>query len=64
MKKSQKIFVSLDTEPPLIDRCRSPPTVKASGRKVAVYWEEPQFSDNSGTYKLIYKRVGKVFHVC
>ncbi|XP_067257599.1 sushi, von Willebrand factor type A, EGF and pentraxin domain-containing protein 1 isoform X2 [Chanodichthys erythropterus] len=40
----------VDTEPPLIDRCRSPPTVKASGRKTAVYWEEPQFSDNSGGY--------------
>ncbi|XP_056124585.1 sushi, von Willebrand factor type A, EGF and pentraxin domain-containing protein 1 isoform X2 [Rhinichthys klamathensis goyatoka] len=40
----------VDTEPPLIDRCRSPPTVKASGRKIAVYWEEPQFSDNSGAY--------------
>ncbi|XP_051756633.1 sushi, von Willebrand factor type A, EGF and pentraxin domain-containing protein 1 isoform X4 [Ctenopharyngodon idella] len=40
----------VDTEPPLIDRCRSPPTVKASERKTAVYWEEPQFSDNSGGY--------------
>uniref|UniRef100_A0A8C1SDC7 Sushi, von Willebrand factor type A, EGF and pentraxin domain-containing protein 1 n=1 Tax=Cyprinus carpio TaxID=7962 RepID=A0A8C1SDC7_CYPCA len=40
----------VDTEPPLIDRCRSPPTVKATGKKTAVYWEEPQFSDNSGAY--------------
>ncbi|XP_055055760.2 sushi, von Willebrand factor type A, EGF and pentraxin domain-containing protein 1 isoform X1 [Misgurnus anguillicaudatus] len=40
----------VDTEPPLIDRCRSPPTVKATGRKTAVYWDEPQFSDNSGAY--------------
>uniref|UniRef100_A0A8C2AZW3 Sushi, von Willebrand factor type A, EGF and pentraxin domain-containing protein 1 n=1 Tax=Cyprinus carpio TaxID=7962 RepID=A0A8C2AZW3_CYPCA len=40
----------VDTEPPLIDRCRSPPTVKATEKKTAVYWEEPQFSDNSGAY--------------
>ncbi|XP_056610750.1 sushi, von Willebrand factor type A, EGF and pentraxin domain-containing protein 1 isoform X1 [Triplophysa dalaica] len=40
----------VDTEPPLIDRCRSPPTVKASGTKTAVVWEEPQFSDNSGAH--------------
>uniref|UniRef100_A0A671PAW8 Sushi, von Willebrand factor type A, EGF and pentraxin domain-containing protein 1 n=1 Tax=Sinocyclocheilus anshuiensis TaxID=1608454 RepID=A0A671PAW8_9TELE len=40
----------VDTEPPLIDRCRSPPTVKATGKKTAIYWEEPQFSDNSGAY--------------
>uniref|UniRef100_A0A9J7ZG39 Sushi, von Willebrand factor type A, EGF and pentraxin domain-containing protein 1 n=1 Tax=Cyprinus carpio carpio TaxID=630221 RepID=A0A9J7ZG39_CYPCA len=40
----------VDTEPPLTDRCRSPPTVKATGKKTAVYWEEPQFSDNSGAY--------------
>uniref|UniRef100_A0A8C1JXS3 Sushi, von Willebrand factor type A, EGF and pentraxin domain-containing protein 1 n=1 Tax=Cyprinus carpio TaxID=7962 RepID=A0A8C1JXS3_CYPCA len=40
----------VDTEPPLIDRCRSPPAVKATEKKTAVYWEEPQFSDNSGAY--------------
>ncbi|XP_072543610.1 sushi, von Willebrand factor type A, EGF and pentraxin domain-containing protein 1 isoform X2 [Salminus brasiliensis] len=38
----------IDTEPPLIDRCRSPPTVQATDTETPVYWEEPQFSDNSG----------------
>lgn len=38
----------LDTEPPVIDRCRSPPTVQATDAEMAVVWEEPQFSDNSG----------------
>ncbi|XP_061921980.1 sushi, von Willebrand factor type A, EGF and pentraxin domain-containing protein 1 isoform X1 [Entelurus aequoreus] len=39
----------IDTEPPVIDRCRSPPTVQVSGdMETAVVWEEPQFSDNSG----------------
>lgn len=32
----------------MIDRCRSPPTVEASGVETSVVWEEPQFSDNSG----------------
>ncbi|XP_035375850.1 sushi, von Willebrand factor type A, EGF and pentraxin domain-containing protein 1 isoform X3 [Electrophorus electricus] len=40
----------IDTEPPLIDRCRSPPTVQATDRETPVYWEEPQFSDNSGAW--------------
>lgn len=38
----------LDTEPPVIDRCRSPPTVQATDVETAVKWEVPQFSDNSG----------------
>nr|XP_057922474.1 sushi, von Willebrand factor type A, EGF and pentraxin domain-containing protein 1 isoform X2 [Doryrhamphus excisus] len=39
----------IDTEPPVIDRCRSPPTVQASeDTDTAVVWEEPEFSDNSG----------------
>lgn len=39
----------LDTEPPVIDRCRSPPTVQATDAETAaVIWEVPQFSDNSG----------------
>uniref|UniRef100_A0A8B9JCB5 Sushi, von Willebrand factor type A, EGF and pentraxin domain-containing protein 1 n=1 Tax=Astyanax mexicanus TaxID=7994 RepID=A0A8B9JCB5_ASTMX len=38
----------IDMEPPLIDRCRSPPTVQATDTETPVYWEEPQFSDNSG----------------
>lgn len=37
-----------DTEPPVIDRCRSPPTVQAADIETAVVWEVPQFSDNSG----------------
>ncbi|XP_076145380.1 sushi, von Willebrand factor type A, EGF and pentraxin domain-containing protein 1 isoform X2 [Alosa pseudoharengus] len=38
----------IDSEPPMIDKCRSPPTVEATGAETAVVWEEPQFSDNSG----------------
>ncbi|XP_063750705.1 sushi, von Willebrand factor type A, EGF and pentraxin domain-containing protein 1 isoform X1 [Eleginops maclovinus] len=38
----------MDTEPPVIDRCRSPPTVQAADTETAVVWEVPQFSDNSG----------------
>ncbi|XP_017574246.1 sushi, von Willebrand factor type A, EGF and pentraxin domain-containing protein 1 isoform X1 [Pygocentrus nattereri] len=40
----------IDMEPPLIDRCRSPPTVEATDTETPVYWEEPQFSDNSGAH--------------
>ncbi|XP_019713979.1 sushi, von Willebrand factor type A, EGF and pentraxin domain-containing protein 1 isoform X2 [Hippocampus comes] len=39
----------IDTEPPVIDKCRSPPTVQATDAEMAVVWEEPQFSDNSGS---------------
>lgn len=38
----------IDTEPPVIDRCRSPPTFQATDSEAAVVWEVPQFSDNSG----------------
>nr|XP_046184667.1 sushi, von Willebrand factor type A, EGF and pentraxin domain-containing protein 1-like isoform X3 [Oncorhynchus gorbuscha] len=38
----------IDTEPPMIDRCRSPPTFQATDMQTAVVWEVPQFSDNSG----------------
>ncbi|XP_047448268.1 sushi, von Willebrand factor type A, EGF and pentraxin domain-containing protein 1 isoform X2 [Mugil cephalus] len=38
----------IDTEPPVIDRCRSPPAVQATNTDTAVVWEVPQFSDNSG----------------
>uniref|UniRef100_A0A673WK27 Sushi, von Willebrand factor type A, EGF and pentraxin domain-containing protein 1 n=1 Tax=Salmo trutta TaxID=8032 RepID=A0A673WK27_SALTR len=38
----------IDTEPPVIDRCRSPPTFQATDTQAAVSWEVPQFSDNSG----------------
>ncbi|XP_024000115.2 sushi, von Willebrand factor type A, EGF and pentraxin domain-containing protein 1-like, partial [Salvelinus sp. IW2-2015] len=37
----------IDTEPPVIDRCRSPPTFQATDTQAAVAWEVPQFSDNS-----------------
>lgn len=42
------LYPFLDTEPPVIDRCRSPPTVQATDTESAVVWEVPQFSDNSG----------------
>ncbi|XP_070977615.1 sushi, von Willebrand factor type A, EGF and pentraxin domain-containing protein 1 isoform X2 [Oncorhynchus clarkii lewisi] len=38
----------IDTEPPVIDRCRSPPTFQATDMQTVVVWEVPQFSDNSG----------------
>ncbi|KAK2521486.1 Svep1 [Columba livia] len=38
----------VDAEPPVIDRCRSPPPVQAIENEYPVSWEEPQFSDNSG----------------
>ncbi|KAM6949553.1 LOW QUALITY PROTEIN: sushi, von Willebrand factor type A, EGF and pentraxin domain-containing protein 1 [Aplochiton taeniatus] len=38
----------IDTEPPVIDRCRSPPTFQATDTEMAATWEVPQFSDNSG----------------
>ncbi|XP_015258797.1 PREDICTED: sushi, von Willebrand factor type A, EGF and pentraxin domain-containing protein 1 isoform X1 [Cyprinodon variegatus] len=38
----------IDTEPPFIDRCRSPPAVQATNTEAAVVWELPEFSDNSG----------------
>lgn len=44
----QPSSTSVDTEPPVIDRCRSPPTVQAKDVETAVVWEVPQFSDNSG----------------
>ncbi|XP_028973250.2 sushi, von Willebrand factor type A, EGF and pentraxin domain-containing protein 1 isoform X3 [Esox lucius] len=38
----------IDTEPPVIDKCRSPPSLQATDTQTAVVWEVPQFSDNSG----------------
>ncbi|XP_023804740.1 sushi, von Willebrand factor type A, EGF and pentraxin domain-containing protein 1 isoform X3 [Oryzias latipes] len=38
----------IDTAPPVIDRCRSPPPLQATNTETAVVWEVPQFSDNSG----------------
>ncbi|XP_006809694.1 sushi, von Willebrand factor type A, EGF and pentraxin domain-containing protein 1-like [Neolamprologus brichardi] len=42
----------IDTEPPVIDRCRSPPAIQATNAETAVDWEVPQFSDNSDCPKL------------
>ncbi|XP_064199793.1 sushi, von Willebrand factor type A, EGF and pentraxin domain-containing protein 1 isoform X1 [Anguilla rostrata] len=38
----------IDTEPPVIDRCRSPPPFQTTETETVVVWEVPQFSDNSG----------------
>ncbi|XP_078251223.1 sushi, von Willebrand factor type A, EGF and pentraxin domain-containing protein 1 isoform X2 [Rhinoraja longicauda] len=38
----------IDAEPPVIDRCRSPPPILTHEETYAATWEEPQFSDNSG----------------
>uniref|UniRef100_UPI00398EE43F sushi, von Willebrand factor type A, EGF and pentraxin domain-containing protein 1 n=1 Tax=Pristiophorus japonicus TaxID=55135 RepID=UPI00398EE43F len=38
----------IDTEPPVIDRCRSPLPILTHEEKYQATWEEPQFSDNSG----------------
>ncbi|XP_018585768.2 sushi, von Willebrand factor type A, EGF and pentraxin domain-containing protein 1 isoform X1 [Scleropages formosus] len=38
----------IDTEPPMIDRCRSPPIFHTTETELVVIWEVPQFSDNSG----------------
>ncbi|XP_051818518.1 sushi, von Willebrand factor type A, EGF and pentraxin domain-containing protein 1 [Antechinus flavipes] len=39
----------IDVEPPVIDRCRSPPPIQGPQNEYAATWDEPQFSDNSGT---------------
>ncbi|XP_009082123.1 PREDICTED: sushi, von Willebrand factor type A, EGF and pentraxin domain-containing protein 1-like, partial [Acanthisitta chloris] len=38
----------IDAEPPVVDRCRSPPPVQAAENDYPATWEEPEFSDNSG----------------
>ncbi|XP_069779037.1 sushi, von Willebrand factor type A, EGF and pentraxin domain-containing protein 1 isoform X2 [Narcine bancroftii] len=38
----------IDAEPPVIDRCRSPPPLLTQEEMYQATWEEPQFSDNSG----------------
>ncbi|XP_068090442.1 sushi, von Willebrand factor type A, EGF and pentraxin domain-containing protein 1 isoform X2 [Hyperolius riggenbachi] len=45
----------IDVDPPVIDRCRSPPAFQATGSNQSVTWEEPQFSDNSGAPLIITK---------
>uniref|UniRef100_A0A8C3R0R3 Sushi, von Willebrand factor type A, EGF and pentraxin domain-containing protein 1 n=1 Tax=Cyanoderma ruficeps TaxID=181631 RepID=A0A8C3R0R3_9PASS len=38
----------MDVEPPVVDRCRSPPPMQAAENGYPATWEEPEFSDNSG----------------
>ncbi|KAG8455052.1 hypothetical protein GDO86_001318 [Hymenochirus boettgeri] len=47
----------IDVDPPVIDRCRSPPIMQVTGNEefLSVMWEEPQFSDNSGAPLVITK---------
>ncbi|XP_072114251.1 sushi, von Willebrand factor type A, EGF and pentraxin domain-containing protein 1 [Mobula birostris] len=42
------IIKVIDAEPPVIDRCRSPPPILTHEEEYQAMWEEPQFSDNSG----------------
>ncbi|CAH2293998.1 sushi, von Willebrand factor type A, EGF and pentraxin domain-containing 1 [Pelobates cultripes] len=44
-----------DVDPPVIDRCRSPPAIQATDDLQSATWEEPQFSDNSGSPLIITK---------
>uniref|UniRef100_A0A8D2Q1E1 Sushi, von Willebrand factor type A, EGF and pentraxin domain containing 1 n=1 Tax=Varanus komodoensis TaxID=61221 RepID=A0A8D2Q1E1_VARKO len=41
-------IIVIDIEPPVIDKCRSPPQIQTTEKEYRVTWEEPQFSDNSG----------------
>ncbi|XP_053321831.1 sushi, von Willebrand factor type A, EGF and pentraxin domain-containing protein 1 [Spea bombifrons] len=45
----------IDVDPPVIDRCRSPPAIQATGDTQSATWEEPQFSDNSGSPLIVTK---------
>ncbi|XP_039199397.1 sushi, von Willebrand factor type A, EGF and pentraxin domain-containing protein 1-like [Crotalus tigris] len=45
----------IDIEPPVIDQCRSPPPVQITEKNHRVMWDEPQFSDNSGSALIITK---------
>ncbi|XP_029470754.1 sushi, von Willebrand factor type A, EGF and pentraxin domain-containing protein 1 [Rhinatrema bivittatum] len=45
----------IDVEPPVIDRCRSPPPVQTTENEYSATWEEPEFSDNSGASLIIRK---------
>ncbi|CAN8004363.1 unnamed protein product [Ixodes hexagonus] len=45
-----------DTEPPTVDSCVSPPDVFSDGNPSAVVtWDEPVFSDNSGTDPVVWQ---------
>ncbi|MEJ1282873.1 sushi von Willebrand factor type A EGF and pentraxin domain containing 1 [Cricetulus griseus] len=39
----------IDVEPPVIDWCRSPPPIQVVEKEHSASWDEPQFSDNSGS---------------
>ncbi|ETE67092.1 Sushi, von Willebrand factor type A, EGF and pentraxin domain-containing protein 1, partial [Ophiophagus hannah] len=39
----------IDIEPPVIDECRSPLPIQTTEKEHRVTWDEPQFSDNSGS---------------
>uniref|UniRef100_A0A8D0GC18 Sushi, von Willebrand factor type A, EGF and pentraxin domain containing 1 n=1 Tax=Sphenodon punctatus TaxID=8508 RepID=A0A8D0GC18_SPHPU len=45
----------IDVESPVIDRCRSPPSIQVAEKEYRASWEEPQFSDNSGATLAITK---------
>ncbi|XP_070563038.1 LOW QUALITY PROTEIN: sushi, von Willebrand factor type A, EGF and pentraxin domain-containing protein 1-like [Ptychodera flava] len=47
--KAQCSFLVIvrDTEPPVIDRCRSPSPILSADPMTFVSWEQPRFSDNS-----------------
>ncbi|CAI5796534.1 von Willebrand factor type A, EGF and pentraxin domain-containing 1 [Podarcis lilfordi] len=45
----------IDNEPPVIDKCRSPPPIQGAEKEYRVTWDEPQFSDNSGVVLTITK---------
>ncbi|XP_043572153.1 sushi, von Willebrand factor type A, EGF and pentraxin domain-containing protein 1 isoform X1 [Chiloscyllium plagiosum] len=49
------IIKVIDTEPPVIDRCRSPSPILTHEETYQATWEEPQFSDNSGSPVTIQK---------
>ncbi|XP_072018441.1 sushi, von Willebrand factor type A, EGF and pentraxin domain-containing protein 1-like [Amphiura filiformis] len=44
-----------DTQPPVIDRCRSPDPIVTSDLETEATWEMPKFSDNSGFPVTVYK---------
>ncbi|XP_070794674.1 sushi, von Willebrand factor type A, EGF and pentraxin domain-containing protein 1 [Pituophis catenifer annectens] len=45
----------IDIEAPVIDECRSPLPIQITEKEHKVTWDEPQFSDNSGSALIITK---------
>ncbi|KAL8203033.1 UNVERIFIED_CONTAM: Sushi, von Willebrand factor type A, EGF and pentraxin domain-containing protein 1 [Gekko kuhli] len=45
----------IDLEPPVIDKCRSPPPIQVAEKEYRVTWDDPQFSDNSGAVSMVTK---------